>query len=99
MASTFLSRRIALIRGKRRASPRFATSAAFFCPRKISGSDPWDRRPFAFVSHAHSDHIAAHEEIIVSERSARLDHEIRYARKGASETINQLASGTERAAD
>src|SRR5438874_10348459 len=34
--------------------------------------DPWDAKPFAFVSHAHSDHIAPHEEIIVSERTARL---------------------------
>ena len=34
--------------------------------------DPWDRKPFAFVSHAHSDHIARHDEIIVSERTARL---------------------------
>ena len=30
------------------------------------------RKPFAFVSHAHSDHIAPHDEIIVSERTARL---------------------------
>ena len=34
--------------------------------------DPWDAKPFAFVSHAHSDHIAPHDEIIVSERTARL---------------------------
>src|SRR4051812_34800010 len=34
--------------------------------------DPWDAKPFAFVSHAHSDHIAQHDEIIVSERTARL---------------------------
>jgi len=34
--------------------------------------DPWDARRFAFVSHAHSDHIAPHQEIIVSERTARL---------------------------
>ncbi len=34
--------------------------------------DPWDAKPLAFVSHAHSDHIAPHEEIIVSERTARL---------------------------
>ena len=34
--------------------------------------DPWDAKPFAFISHAHSDHIAPHEEIIVSERTARL---------------------------
>ena len=34
--------------------------------------DPWDAKHFAFVSHAHSDHIAPHDEIIVSERTARL---------------------------
>jgi len=34
--------------------------------------DPWNRKPFAFVSHAHSDHIAPHDEVIVSERTARL---------------------------
>src|SRR5262249_26929236 len=34
--------------------------------------DPWDAKRFAFISHAHSDHIAPHEEIIVSERTSRL---------------------------
>src|SRR6185295_7013110 len=34
--------------------------------------DPWEARPFAFVSHAHSDHIAAHAEIIASAGTARL---------------------------
>ena len=34
--------------------------------------DPWDAKRLAFVSHAHSDHIARHREIIVSERTARL---------------------------
>ncbi len=34
--------------------------------------DPWEPKRFAFVSHAHGDHIAPHEEIIVSERTARL---------------------------
>src|SRR5436190_10921960 len=34
--------------------------------------DPWEAKRFAFISHAHSDHIAPHEEIIVSERTARL---------------------------
>ncbi len=34
--------------------------------------DPWDAKRFAFVSHAHSDHIAPHDEIIVSERTASL---------------------------
>jgi len=34
--------------------------------------DPWDPKRFAFVSHAHSDHVAPHKEIILSERTARL---------------------------
>jgi len=34
--------------------------------------DPWDAKRFAFVSHAHGDHIAPHQEVIVSERTARL---------------------------
>src|SRR6202162_2998812 len=34
--------------------------------------DPWEAKRFAFVSHAHSDHIAPHDEIIVSECTARL---------------------------
>jgi DNA ligase-1 len=34
--------------------------------------DPWDPKRFAFVSHAHSDHIAPHNEIIVSQRTAPL---------------------------
>ena len=34
--------------------------------------DPWEAKRFAFVSHAHSDHIAPHDEIILSERTARL---------------------------
>lgn len=43
-----------------------------FLPAQDLWLDPWDAKPFAFVSHAHSDHIAAHEEVIVSERTARL---------------------------
>jgi len=43
-----------------------------YLPRENLWLDPWDRKPFAFVSHAHSDHIAPHDEIIVSERTARL---------------------------
>ena len=43
-----------------------------FLPEQNLWLDPWDAKPFAFVSHAHSDHIAAHDEIIVSERTARL---------------------------
>src|SRR5439155_3162972 len=41
-------------------------------PRQDLWLDPRDARRFAFVSHAHSDHIAPHEEIVVSERTARL---------------------------
>jgi DNA ligase-1 len=34
--------------------------------------DPWDSKPRAFVSHAHSDHIAAHGEIITTPATAQL---------------------------
>ncbi len=34
--------------------------------------DPWDSRPFAFVSHAHSDHIGNHAETIVSAPTSKL---------------------------
>jgi len=34
--------------------------------------DAWEPKRFAFVSHAHSDHIAPHQEIVLSERTARL---------------------------
>ena len=34
--------------------------------------DPWEAKRFAFVSHAHSDHVAPHHEMILSERTARL---------------------------
>ena len=43
-----------------------------YLPQQDLWLDPWDAKRFAFVSHAHSDHIASHEEIIVSERTARL---------------------------
>jgi DNA ligase-1 len=43
-----------------------------YLPQQEIWLDPWDAKPFAFVSHAHSDHIAPHDEIIVSERTARL---------------------------
>jgi DNA ligase 1 len=43
-----------------------------YLPHQDLWLDPWDARRFAFVSHAHSDHIAPHEEIIVSERTAPL---------------------------
>ena len=43
-----------------------------FLPAQDLWLDPWEAKRFAFVSHAHSDHIARHLEIIVSERTARL---------------------------
>ncbi len=43
-----------------------------YLPNEDIWLDPSDAKPFAFVSHAHSDHIAAHDEIIVSERTSRL---------------------------
>ena len=43
-----------------------------YLPNENIWLDPSSARPFAFVSHAHSDHIAPHDEIIVSERTARL---------------------------
>ncbi len=43
-----------------------------YLPRQDLWLDPWDAKRFAFVSHAHSDHIATHKEIVVSEHTARL---------------------------
>jgi DNA ligase-1 len=43
-----------------------------YLPRQDLWLDPRDAKRFAFVSHAHSDHIAPHEEIIVSEHTSRL---------------------------
>jgi DNA ligase-1 len=43
-----------------------------YLPAQDLWLDPKDPKPFAFVSHAHSDHMAQHQEVIVSERTARL---------------------------
>jgi DNA ligase 1 len=43
-----------------------------YLPAQDLWLDPWEAKRFAFVSHAHSDHIAPHAEIILSERTARL---------------------------
>lgn len=43
-----------------------------FLSRQNLWLDPWEAKDFAFVSHAHSDHIAPHRQIIVSERTAAL---------------------------
>jgi DNA ligase 1 len=43
-----------------------------YLPAQDLWLDAWEAKRFAFVSHAHSDHIAPHQEIILSERTARL---------------------------
>jgi len=43
-----------------------------YLPQQDFWLDPWDAKTLAFVSHAHSDHIAPHQEVIASERTARL---------------------------
>jgi DNA ligase 1 len=43
-----------------------------YLPQQDLWLDPWDGKRFAFVSHAHSDHVAPHDEIIVSPGTARL---------------------------
>jgi DNA ligase-1 len=54
--------------------------------------DPWEAKPFAFVSHAHSDHTARHEEVITSVGTARLMQ----ARLGGSRREHVLAFGERR---
>jgi ATP-dependent DNA ligase I len=43
-----------------------------YLPRQNLWLDPWEPKHLAFVSHAHSDHIAPHDEIILSERTSCL---------------------------
>jgi DNA ligase-1 len=43
-----------------------------YLPQQDFWLDPWDAKQFAFVSHAHGDHIAPHKEVVVSERTARV---------------------------
>ena len=43
-----------------------------YLPKRDFWLDPRDAKCFAFVSHAHRDHIAPHEEIVVSEQTAAL---------------------------
>ena len=43
-----------------------------YLPEQDIWLDPWEAKDFAFVSHAHGDHIAPHREVIVSQRTARL---------------------------
>ena len=45
-----------------------------FLPTHDLWLDPWDNQGFAFVSHAHADHIGLHREVILSTVTARLMH-------------------------
>ncbi len=54
--------------------------------------DPHDAQPFAFVSHAHSDHTARHAELIASAGTARLMQ----ARVGGERREHVLAFGERR---
>jgi len=54
--------------------------------------DPHDAKPFAFVSHAHSDHTARHAEVIASIGTARLMQ----ARIGGERREQVLAFGERR---
>ena len=46
-----------------------------YLPQHDFWLDAWDPKLFAFVSHAHGDHIAPHKEVVVSERTAHLMQE------------------------
>ncbi|NJR41902.1 MAG: MBL fold metallo-hydrolase [Akkermansiaceae bacterium] len=37
--------------------------------------DPWDAKPWSFVSHAHADHFARHESVLCTETTATLIRE------------------------
>ena len=43
-----------------------------YLPQHDFWLDPWDAKCFAFVSHAHGDHMALHKEVVVSKRTAHL---------------------------
>ncbi len=45
-----------------------------YLPAQDLWLDPWDDQPFAFVSHAHADHIGKHREVILSTVTSRLMH-------------------------
>jgi hypothetical protein len=55
-----------------RTFPEVVYRRGVYLPAHDLWLDPWDDQPFAFVSHAHSDHIARHREVILSITTARL---------------------------
>ncbi len=51
---------------------RVSYSQGVYLPDLGLWLDPAEPKPLAFISHAHSDHIAPHERVILSEPTARL---------------------------
>jgi DNA ligase-1 len=52
--------------------PEIGYRRGVYLPAHDLWLDPWDNQDFAFVSHAHSDHIGRHREVILSSVTARL---------------------------
>src|SRR6266496_4351012 len=71
-----------------------------YLPEQDLWLDPWDAKPFAFISHAHSGHIAPHEEIILSERTSlllqhrmpghRTEHVLPFGEKGTVDGLDLM---------
>ena len=71
-----------------------------YLPQQDFWLDPWDGKRFAFVSHAHSDHIASHQELIVSERTAhlmrsrlpgsRIEHRLAFGERRSIRTVDVM---------
>jgi DNA ligase-1 len=69
-------------------------------PQQDFWLDPWDAKSFAFVSHAHSDHIAPHDEVIVSEGTAclmrvrlpdsRIEHRLRFGERQSIRCVDVM---------
>ncbi len=62
---------------QRRPTPKKAMiqvkfSRGILLPEHNLWLDPWDAQRLAFVSHAHGDHMAPHDEVILSEGTSRL---------------------------
>ncbi len=68
----FFGRQPRLFMNSPRTFPEVVYRRGVYLPTHDLWLDPWDNQPFAFVSHAHSDHIGRHREVILSTTTARL---------------------------
>ncbi len=50
--------------------------------------DPWDAKPYAFVSHAHADHFARHEMALCSDMTASLVQKRFHVSQGKMEAVS-----------